>query len=198
LVKGLANEIQHLEKTWTNEGTLTKTDSELVENARSGDLASFEQLILRYERSVRSIAWTFLHDTHACEDATQDAFVAAFRSLTRLRDAERFGPWLMQITRRTCQRAKKQIPIRANAEVTIDEIADARTELFDRERDVLGFLDQLPENERLVLTMRFFDGLSTQEIADSIGKPIGTITKQLSRAYERLRSISQKSEVRKK
>jgi len=160
------------------------SDAELARRAASGDLASFEQLIIRYERSVRSIARAFLADSHACDDVTQEAFVAAFRGLGALREPECFGPWLMQIARRTATRVKEKEgrqPIPGLLEEPIGR------ELETPPHDLLMLIERLPEQERLVISMRYFDGHSSQEIADATGIPIGTVTKQLSRAYDRLR-----------
>ena len=54
-------------------------------------MSAFEQLILRYERSVRSVAWAYLRESNACDDATQETFIAAFRSLGSLRETDKFA-----------------------------------------------------------------------------------------------------------
>lgn len=160
------------------------SDAELARGATRGDLASFEQLVTRYERSVRSIARAFFADSHNCDDVTQEAFVAAFRGLRALREPERFGPWLMQITRRTATRVKEK-ESRRRLPGLPEEPAGREPET--RSQELLMLIERLPEQERLVITMRYFDGHSSQEIADATGIPTGTVTKRLSRAYERLR-----------
>lgn len=166
---------------------MIESDAELVEKAKGGDVPAFEQLILRYERSVRSVAWAYLRELHACDDAAQETFIAAFRSLAGLKEAEKFGPWLMQIARRTSQRQSSRTSIPRDHVTQIDEVADVRSGVYSRQRQLLETIEKLPENERLVITMRYFDGHSSQEIADVTERPLGTVTKQLSRAYERLR-----------
>jgi len=166
---------------------MTESDAELVRRSVEGDLASFETLITRYERSVRSVARAFLADVHACEDATQEIFVAAFQAIHTLRERERFGAWLMQIARRVSgklqyQHSRRPIPgDLSEPAVQIPQDANAQFEFL------LSAIERLPEQEQLVVTMRYFDGHSTQGIADATGIPLGTVTKQLSRAYERLR-----------
>jgi RNA polymerase sigma-70 factor, ECF subfamily len=167
---------------------LNESDAKLVEKAKRGDVKAFERLILRYERSVRSVTWAFLHDSHACDDATQETFVSAYQSLARLRETDKFGPWLMQIARRTSQKIACQTSSQRFQGAAIDDVAGAPRETPGRTRDLLEFIERLPENERLVIAMRYFDGHTSQEIAEATGKPLGTVTKQLSRAYERLRS----------
>jgi RNA polymerase sigma-70 factor (ECF subfamily) len=166
---------------------LNESDTELVARSQEGDLSAFEQLILRYERSVRSIAWAYLRDSHAGDDVTQETFIAAYRSLSGLKESDKFGPWLMQIARRTSQRQSKGTNIPRDHGMPIDEVADVRSGASSRQRQLLEYIEKLPENERLVIAMRYFDGHSSQEIADVMERPLGTVTKQLSRAYERLR-----------
>ncbi|HEY3964024.1 MAG TPA: sigma-70 family RNA polymerase sigma factor [Planctomycetaceae bacterium] len=162
---------------------MTESDAELVRRSVDGDLAAFETLITRYERSVRSVARAFLADAHACEDATQEIFVAAFRAIQTLRERDRFGAWLMQIARRVSGKLQGQhsrIPIPGD----ISEPAARNPQAANAQAEfLLSAIERLPEQERLVVTMRYFDGHRTQEIADATGIPLGTVTKQLSRAY---------------
>lgn len=166
---------------------MNESDAELAGKAKSGDMSAFEQLILRYERSVRSVAWAYLRESNACDDATQETFIAAFRSLASLRETDKFAPWLMQIARRTSQRQRSRTNISLEQVTQIDEMADVRPGISFRQRQLLEYIEKLPEGERLVIAMRYFDGHSSQEIADVTKRPLGTVTKQLSRAYERLR-----------
>ena len=166
---------------------MAESDTELVQRTVDGDLAAFETLITRYERSVRCVARAFLADVHVCEDATQEIFVAAFRAVPTLRERDKFGPWLMQIARRVAgklqnEHARRPIPSEfSEPEARPSRVASSQSQFL------VSLIERLPEQERLVVTMRYFDGHSTQEIADATGSPLGTVTKQLSRAYERLR-----------
>lgn len=166
---------------------MIESDAELAEKAKGGNVLAFEQLILRYERSVRSVAWAYLRESNACDDATQETFIAVFRSLSGLKETEKFGPWLMQIARRTSQKQSSRTNHPREQEMPIEEIADLRPGISNRQRQLLEYVEKLPENERLVIAMRYFDGHSSQDIADVTERPLGTVTKQLSRAYERLR-----------
>jgi RNA polymerase sigma-70 factor, ECF subfamily len=167
--------------------SLNESDAELVGRAKTGDMLAFERLILRYERSVRSIAWAYLRESNACDDATQETFIAAYRSLVGLKEPEKFGPWLMQIARRTSQRLSNRSRIPRDHGVPMDEIAEERPVISDRQLQLLECIERLPENEQIVIAMRFFDGHSSQQIAVLTERPLGSVTKQLSRAYERLR-----------
>lgn len=170
------------------------SDAHLVQRVQNGDRAAFETLITRYERSVRYVALAFLTDHHAAEDATQETFIAAYRTLSTLREREKFGPWLMQIARRTSGKLVSQRQRMPVAVAGPEREATPVTLETPLRQHLLTLLEQLPEQERLVVTMRYFDGHSAQEISDITARPLGTVTKQLSRAYERLREMIAKSD----
>lgn len=164
-------------------------DAELVEHIRAGDIASFETLVIRYERSVRSVALAYRLDRHAREDLAQEAFLAAYRGLPSLQQPDRFGPWLMQITRRICGKTRSQSDS-VDTGVSICDLADSQSPVeIPQRQSLLESIERLPENERLVITMHYFDGHSTQSIAEATSRPLGTVTKQLSRAYQRLHRL---------
>lgn len=166
---------------------MTESDAQLVQRTVDGDLAAFEALITRYERSVRSVTWAFLADVHACEDAAQEVFVAAYQALPTLRERDRLGPWLMQIARRVAGKLQGQRARRPISSEFGDPEARPPPVESPQAQFLLSLIERLPEQERLVVTMRYFDGHSTQEIAEATGSPLGSVTKQLSRAYDRLR-----------
>jgi len=169
------------------EQLMTESDANLVLRTVDGDLAAFETLVNRYERSVRSVARAFLMDVHACEDATQEIFVAAFRALPTLRERDRFGPWLMQVARRVSAKMRDQHTRQPTPQEFDEPEAQPPRMPNPQSQFLLTLIERLPEHERLVVTMRYFDGHSSQDIADATGSPLGTVTKQLSRAYDRLR-----------
>ena len=132
-------------------------------------------------------AHAVLGDFHLSQDAAQEAFVAAYRKLAELRDAASFGPWLLKIARRRALRIKRG---RRDARVGIENIdcaATAARDWIEPFENVVQQMARLPEHERIVTVMRYLEGRSVKEIAESTGKPVGTITKQLSRAIDRLR-----------
>ena len=166
-----------------------RNDAEIVEQVQAGGIDAFAELVLRYERLVRAAAWNILRDRHAAEDVTQEAFVAALETIGLLRNAAKFGPWLLAIAR---NRAAKTVRSRCRAAVAIGQIqaegtADARP-LSDASAALLELFERLPEHERIIVGLKNLQGHSVQEIAEITARPIGTVTKQLSRAYERLRN----------
>jgi len=164
-----------------------KSDSELVELVKSGQVDAYAELVVRYERQVRAAALHAVRERNTAEDVTQEAFVAAFETLGRLKDGAKFGAWLMGIAK---HRAAKAVRARCRSPALVGDIATIPADngpLSDLSALLLELVERLPEHERLVVGLKNFQGHSILEIATITGRPPGTVTKQLSRAYARLR-----------
>ncbi len=142
-------------------------------------------LSLRPGASLAIITWR--------QDVAQESFVAAFRKLPQLRSEQAFGPWLLATTRRNAIRESRRRPL-ATQGLPLEKIAETETDQLHEHEDLVPMLARLPEHERDVVCLRYISGLSVCEIADDLARPIGTVTKQLSRATERLRTIASKVE----
>ena len=165
-----------------------QSDAELVNRARRGDREAFSALVRRYERPVLAMAMSLLHDHGDACDAAQDAFVIAYEKLNRLWRPSRFGAWVLQIARRTALRVRKR-RARHAAEPMPDDLhaRDNGSPIPAMPRKMMDLIARLPEQERVVVMLRYLDDLEMNEIAAATGRPIGTITKQISRAHARLR-----------
>ena len=163
------------------------TTEELVAAVREGHKSVFGDLVRLYERAAIITAHSVLRDYGKAQDAAQEGFMVAYTKLNQLSEAAAFGPWLLKIVRRRAalmQRERRTVGLR-------EEIAAASgaksSDWIHRYEDTMEQMGRLPEHERVVVVLRYIDGHSVQAIADTTGKPVGTITKQLSRALERLR-----------
>jgi RNA polymerase sigma-70 factor, ECF subfamily len=161
---------------------------ELVKATRSGGAAVFADLVRRYERAAIITAQSVLKDFHLAQDAAQEAFVIAYGRLGQLRDAASFGPWLLRIVRRRALRLERRRKADRVVADCVDRPARETCDWMEPYEEVVQHIARLPEHERIVVVMRYVDGRSVQEIADLCGRPVGTVTKQLSRAIERLRN----------
>lgn len=170
------------------EFSVCQSDGDLVNATLDGDRKAFAILVERYEPSVRAVALSVLQDAHLAQDAAQDAFVKAYEKLGHLRRAEAFGPWLLKISRRCALntvRQPRQMPV-SECDLGQEESAHLLDE--DKER-LLAAIVRLGKAERQVIMLRYFGGHSVKEVADMIGRNVGTVTKQLSRAHARLRAL---------
>jgi RNA polymerase sigma-70 factor (ECF subfamily) len=162
---------------------------ELVNSAKAGEKSAFGQLVRLYERAAIIVAYSILCDYHTAQDVSQDAFLNAYANLHQLRDPAAFGPWILQIVRRNALSAKTAIrPGPIVADVVVPGAGRAKDWIQEYE-GVIEQLARLPEHERIVVVLKYVEGLSVQEIADTTGKPAETIRKQLFRAVQQLRVL---------
>jgi RNA polymerase sigma-70 factor, ECF subfamily len=167
------------------------SDAQLVASVRLGDVEAFGQLAERYERILLAIALAKARDFHEAEDIVQTTLLVAFRRLETLHDERKFGPWLMQIARRQLVEAfrTRRVPAALPLNDHLHEKGDdASTRVTIENEHLLSLVARLPEREGMLIGLRYFDGHSMAEIASISGQPLGTVTKQLSRAIARLRS----------
>jgi RNA polymerase sigma-70 factor, ECF subfamily len=173
------------------EWRIVASDAELVARVRRGDVEAFGQLAERYERSLLAAVLVNVHDVQAAEDVAQETLLRAFRRLGTLRDEGKFGPWLMQIARRQVVEAirARRVPVAGRVNDSEYEAANTdNSQIWIEHEHLLSLVARLPDHERVLIGQRYFDGQSVAEIAAITSRPIGTVTKQLSRAIARLRS----------
>lgn len=166
-------------------------DSELVRQSKKGGINAFGKLCQHYERTAIAIALSILAEWHSAEDAVQSSMLIAFRKLHTLEDDAKFGSWLLTTVRRKAIEMKRQ-----QLPVTSTDFAEKSTPLLVVEnKDVSDWIDRefihelvqkLSEADQLLIGLRYFDGHDFAAIAQILGRPVGSITKQLSRAIKTL------------
>ena len=171
-----------------------RTDAELVNAVLDGEKQAFAVLVKRYERPVRAVALDVLGDYHLATDVSQDAFVKAYEHLAGLRKPEAFGPWLMKITRRCALDSARQKAKETRLKTKIDvAIESPNGRLDEGMQRILAAVVRLPRAEKQVVILRYLGDNSVKDVADIVGRSVGTVTKQLSRAHKRLRIILERS-----
>ena len=165
-------------------------DRAIVEAAQRGDHEAFEALAIGAGDRLFAVARLILRDVHAAEDAVQEALVHAWRDLPRLRDPVRFDAWLHRLLVNACadqgrhrRRWSAEIQIVRAEPATDDEIGS----MVDRDQLERGFRRLKPE-QRAVVVLHFYLGLTAPEIAETLGIPAGTAKSRLHYATETLRS----------
>jgi RNA polymerase sigma-70 factor, ECF subfamily len=166
------------------------SDGELIERIAGGDRPAFEELYRRYSRSVLGLALRRLGDRGRAEDASQEAFVAIWRS-ARTYDPSRGNgaPWLYAVARNAITDGLRRTPEPA-ADVPDGPSGEpdpsARAEDAWRAWRVHRALEVLPQNERAVIEVAYWRGLSQSEIAELLGIPLGTVKTRTRSALARL------------
>jgi RNA polymerase sigma-70 factor (ECF subfamily) len=169
--------------------------AELVAAARAGDRAAFQALFEHYYRLIAVMTYQAIGHAPDVDDLTQETFLRAWRGLPRLRRSTRFLPWLLTIARRLAtdwQRAAARRPVvDAYPLDTLAHPGDPLGELAAAEdrRALLAALGQLPDRYRLVLVLRFQEGLSPGDIARRLGEPSGTVRNRIFRGLEKLSAV---------
>ena len=164
-----------------------QSDAQIVAEVCAGDVGVYAVLVRRYERLVRAAILQKVGDRHLADDLVQDSFLIAFEALSTLRDGERFGPWILGIARNRAARSFRGASRRETVFSDMEAlVGSGDSALGDESHELLELVERLPEHERVVVGLKYFQGHTASEIATITSRPIGTITKQLSRAHERL------------
>lgn len=175
-----------------SEGPLSTTD-DLLPRCRSGDEAAWRELVTLHSRRVFGLAYRFTGRADEAEDLTQEIFIKVYRTLDRYRETDGpFPGWLMTVARNHAidhYRRRKQEMLRRAEDPQILETAPSRDEhpiegleRDERARLVHRGLRALPTDLRVPLILCDLQGLPYQEIAESLGLPLGTVKSRINRA----------------
>jgi len=166
-------------------GTIERTDVELVEASRRGELEAFGHLVARYQHVVCAVGYSSTGDRVLGEDVAQETFLAAWRQLDRVRDVMRLRPWLCGIARNLGRKAKKRTHREQPGEP--DDRAAATPNAFDElargdtERIVRDALARVPDSYREVLVLYYCEDQSIREVAETLGLSEDAAMQRLSR-----------------
>jgi RNA polymerase sigma-70 factor (ECF subfamily) len=165
---------------------------DLVVRAQTGDLEAFSALTVGVTNRLFGAARLILRDDERAADAVQDVLLQAWLDLRGLRDPDRFNAWLHRLLVRACYRAAKQGRQRELVELALDPDLEPRTPDAQRAvalRDQLdrGFRRLSPE-QRAVIVLHHYLGLSQAEAAEALAIPLGTVQSRLSRATQAMRA----------
>jgi RNA polymerase sigma-70 factor (ECF subfamily) len=170
-------------------------ESDIIARAQAGDREAFRLLVERYAAVGSRTARVLLANSSDAEDASQEAWLDAWRALPRFEVGRPFRPWLVTLVANRCRMKAR----RHNPEVTFDDgMASQRGVEVESSTEYDGelqeALDSLERGQRQVLALRFYADLQLEEIAEAMDVPLGTVKSRLHRALERLRERLQNVE----
>src|SRR5215212_5293124 len=161
-----------------------------VARAMGGDHDAFAALANANVDRMYALARLIVRDVDRAEDATQEALVRAWRELPRLRDPARFRPWLRRLLVNACYDEGRRVRSRAEVVLLSDHhpsVADESAGVIDRDRLDRAFR-RLPLEQRVVTVLNHVEGLTHEEIASTLGLPLGTVKSRARYALAGLRS----------
>jgi len=181
-----------------NADTVDETDHRDVAAARTGDEAAFARLVRRHQPAVAGLLWRFTREPAELEELVQDVFVEAYFGLDGYRAEAPLAHWLSRIATRVGYRFWKKRSRRAAA-VPLEDVDPAAPagDVDPAEAGALvqALLARLPPPERLVLTLMYFDGCSTREIAARMGWNRAMVKMRAYRARRRLKALAQRERL---
>ena len=193
-------------------------DLGLVKRVKAGDYQAFDLLVLKYQSRLISTAFKYVKDIQIAEDITQESLIKSFKSINSFREDSSFYTWVYRITVNTAKNfliSKKrkdellQTDLSEEGSIDIESVnTDSPDEIFDAtelQSIITRSLNQLGEETKTALTLREFEGLSYEQIAEVVNCPVGTVRSRIFRGREviddairefKLGIVKQKLEVR--
>jgi RNA polymerase sigma-70 factor (ECF subfamily) len=179
---------------------MASTDEELVARSMGGDLDSFNQLVLRWERPIYALAYRVIGREEDARDVAQETFLRAFRALGGFKGQAKFSSWLYRITLNLCRdwiRRERRAPVvqapdgidlielasEAEPSETVEDLVSRR----ELGRAVAKAMAMLPEEQRTAIVLKEYHGLTFQEIADLLDCPLSTVKTRLYQGLSVLR-----------
>ena len=175
-----------------------ESDAELVQRLRRGDMWAKEALYRRYVRTVSGLVLRLLGNSADADDVVQDAFVLALEDIDRLREADRFGPWLVRIAvHQVHRRFRRRRLLRALGftvgleDATLDTLArsDCPPEVRAELGKVARLLATLPPATRIAWMLRYVEGHSLEDAAGHAGCSLATLKRRVAAASHALRQF---------
>lgn len=174
-------------------------DQALVERVQKGEKQAFDVLVLKYQNKIIQLVYRYVHDPEEAQDVAQEAFIKAYKALGRFRGDSAFYTWLYRIAINTAKNylvASSRRPPKSDIDAQDAEQYDGATGLKEYatperlllrdeiQESIARATDELPDELRTAITLRELEGLSYEEIAQTMDCPIGTVRSRIFRARD--------------
>ena len=178
---------------------MSRTDEELVASCLAGDRSAFDQLVLRWDRKIQGAIYRLIGSEDEARDLCQEAFLKAYRGLGGFKGEARFSSWLYQIALNLCRDRMRRR--KGRTLVSLDALeADGQAPVLrddttaldlaltrDLQRHVKAAVMALALDQREVIVLKEYEGLTFQEIADVLDLPVSTVKTRLYRGLDKLK-----------
>ena len=178
---------------------MSRTDEELVASSLAGDRSAFDLLVLRWDRKIQGAIYRLIGSEEDARDLCQEAFLKAYRGLGAFKGEARFSSWLYQIALNLCRDRMRRR--RGRTLVSLDALeADGQAPVLrddttaldlaltrDLQHRVRAAVLALPEEQREVIVLKEYEGLTFQQIADVLDLPVSTVKTRLYRGLDKLK-----------
>ena len=179
------------------------SNAELVRKSQFGDKAAFEQLVIRHQELVFSLAYKLTGNREMANDVAQEAFVRAWKAIEKFRGDSTFSTWIYRITVNTAwtlrKKAKKHNTLNIDdtyEPIVIDEKKDPELVAINSDLSsvLINALDKIPIEQRIIVELKNIEGRSHKEIADYLDISVTAAKVRLHRAHQKLRQILEEVE----
>ena len=179
------------------------SNSELVRKSQLGDKAAFEQLVIRHQDLVFSLAYKLTGNREMANDVAQEAFIRAWKAIEKFRGDSTFSTWIYRITVNTAwtlrKKAKKHNTLNIDdtyEPIVIDEKKDPELVAINSDLSsvLINALDEIPIEQRIIVELKNIEGRSHKEIADYLDISVTAAKVRLHRAHQKLRQILEEVE----
>ena len=179
--------------------TAAVTDKQLVQRVQRGDRRAFDLLVLKYQHKIVNLVMRYVRDPELAQDITQEAFIKAYRALPRFRGDSAFYTWMYRIAVNTAKNhlaAQRRRPMDVELDLQDPEQYDLHAKLKETDtpegvtlsnelkKSVELAIAALPEDLRTAIILRELEGMSYEEIAQTMECPVGTVRSRIFRARD--------------
>jgi RNA polymerase sigma-70 factor (ECF subfamily) len=168
-----------------------KSEIHLIEAATGGDIESFGELCRRYYAAMAAIAYAVLGDHQLAEDAAQESFARALVRIKSLNDRTKFAPWLAAI----CRNVAKDMVATEAKQISTEDISqvDKIKNPDEHNRAIRRAIEKLPDSAKELVVLRYYDGLSYEQISSVLGISKASINGRLTRAKRKMADYLRKN-----
>ena len=184
---------------------MSNNEKLLLERSKAGDIAAFEMLVEAYQKKIFNLAYRITGNYDDAGDLAQEALIRIFKSIANFKEQSTFSTWVYRITTNVClddiRKKKNRRVLSLDEEIHVedgemkrqimsdDPLPDEIAEREELRSIVSSAIDSLPEEQRLVISLRDIQGLTYDEIAEVLDCPSGTVKSRINRARQALKNV---------